>query len=147
MSKLTKTAEGIVALFNASDDTIDMVQKLLTESDGEQTLIWCHFADLKKGIVDFGRYMEKHNPEVVIFDLSPPYDENWTFFKTMRDARTMDGRGVVLTTTNKARLDEVLGEDSHALEVVGRPKDLGQIDTAIKAETRKAHTARLSASI
>jgi DNA-binding response OmpR family regulator len=135
---------GIVALFNASDDTVDMVQKLLTDADEGQTLIWCHFADLKKGIVNFDRYMDKHNPEVVIFDLSPPYDENWRFFKTMRDARTMQGRGMVLTTTNKARLDEVLGEDSHALEVVGRPTDLQQIDAAIKAETRRAETARLA---
>src|ERR1700736_5407079 len=134
----------IVALFNASDDTIDMVQTLLTVSGGDQTLIWCHFADLKKGIVDFGKYMDKHNPEVVIFDLSPPYDENWRFFKTMRDAKTMQGRGIVLTTTNKARLDEVLGEDSHALEVVGRPTDLQQIDAAIKEQTRRAETARLA---
>jgi hypothetical protein len=28
----------------------------------------------------------------------------------------MAGRGVVLTTTNKRRLDEVLGSDSFALE-------------------------------
>jgi hypothetical protein len=146
ISNPKRTAEGIVALFNASDDTIDMVQKLLTAAGNEQTLIWCHFADLKKGIVDFARYMEKHNPEVVIFDLSPPYDENWTFFKTMRDAKAMQGRGAVLTTTNKARLDEVLGEDSHALEVVGRAEDLGQIDAAIKTERRKAQTAR-SASV
>jgi len=147
MSSSTKTAEGVVALFNASDDTIDMVQKLLTESGGDQTLIWCHFADLKKGIVNFEKYMERHNPEVVIFDLSPPYDENWQFFKTMRDAKTMKGRGVVLTTTNKNRLDEVLGEDSRALEVVGRPKDLQQIDAAIKAETRTAKAARLALAV
>jgi hypothetical protein len=49
MSSAIQTAEGIVALFNASDDTIDMVQTLLTKSGGEQTLIWCHFADVKKG--------------------------------------------------------------------------------------------------
>ena len=139
----SRTAEGIVALFNASDDTIDMVQKLLIDSGGDQTLIWCHFADLKKGIVNFGKYMDRHNPEVVIFDLSPPYDENWKFFKTMRDDKKMQGRGVVLTTTNKNRLDEVLGEDSHALEVVGRTLDLKQIDAAIKSETQKAESARL----
>ena len=143
MSGSTKTAAGVVALFNASDDTIDMIQKLLTESGGDQTLIWCHFADLKKGVVDFGKYMVRHNPEVVIFDLSPPYDENWKYFKTMRDAKTMQGRGVVLTTTNKARLDEVLGEASHALEVVGKFKDLQLINTAILRETGKAETARL----
>jgi hypothetical protein len=144
MSNGTKTAEGVVALFNASDDTIDMVQRLLTDSGTDQTLIWCHFADLKKGIVNFGKYMDRHNPEVVIFDLSPPYDENWKYFKTMRDDKTMKGRGVVLTTTNKARLDEVLGEDSRALEVVGRSKDLGQIDAAIKSETGKARAARMA---
>ena len=144
MSNAGTTAPGVVALFNASDDTIDMVQGLLTASGGNQTLIWCHFADLKKGIVDFDKYIERHNPEVVIFDLSPPYDENWRYFKTMRDAAGMQGRGVVLTTTNKARLDEVLGEDSHALEVVGRAEDLRQIDAAIKAETRRAQAARLA---
>ena len=138
------TSPGVVALFNASDDTIDMVQRLLTKSGRSQTLIWCHFADLRKGIVDFGKYMGKHNPEVVIFDLSPPYDQNWQFFKTMRDADTMKRRGVVLTTTNKNRLDEVLGEDSHALEVVGRPKDLHQIGVAITMETRRAEALRLA---
>ena len=142
MSDPARTAAGIVALFNASDDTIDMVQTLLTAARSEQTLIWCHFADLKKGVVDFDKYMAQHNPEVVIFDLSPPYDENWQFFKTMRDAATMAGRGVVLTTTNKNRLDEVLGEDSHALEVVGRAKDLQEIGAAIARATRVAESAR-----
>ena len=143
MSSSTRSAEGIVALFNASDDTIDMVQKLLTDAGNEQTLIWCHFADLKKGIVDFGKYMDRHNPEVVVFDISPPYDENWKFFKTMRDDKTMKGRGMILTTTNKNRLDEVLGEDSRALEIVGKAKDLREIDHAIKSETHKAETARM----
>lgn len=138
------TNKGVVALFNASDDTIDMIQKLLTDADGSQTLIWCHFADLKKGIVDFKKYLGKHNPEIVIFDISPPYDENWTFFKTMRDSDAMKGRGMVLTTTNKNRLDEVLGEDSHALEVVGRTEDLQMIDAAIKSEVRKAEGARVA---
>jgi len=144
MPASVRTTQGVVALFNASDDTVDMVAKLLTESGSDHTLISCHFADLKRGIVDFGAYLREHNPEVVIFDLSPPYDENWTFFKTMRDHKLMDGRGIVLTTTNKNRLDEVVGEDSVALEVVGRTKDLQEIASAIKAETRKARTARLA---
>jgi DNA-binding response OmpR family regulator len=143
MSGSVRTAHPVVALFNASDDTIDMVQRLLTASASGQTLIWCHFADLKKGNVNFDAYMDVHNPEVVIFDLSPPYDENWRFFKTMRDSSVMRGRGVVLTTTNKNRLDEVVGEDSHAVEVVGRPKDLQEIDAAIRTETERVKTRRL----
>ena len=141
MASPKKTANGIVALFNASDDTIDMIQAILTKSDSAQSLVWCHFADLKKGVVDFKKYLQKHNPEVVIFDISPPYDENWRYFKTMRDSESMKGRGSVLTTTNKNRLDEVLGSDSQALEVVGKAEDLKQIQAEIEKQTRLAHEA------
>ena len=134
------TSVGTVALFNASDDTVEMIEDMLVDAGDQQTLIWCHFADLKNGVVVFEKYMAKHNPEVVIFDLSPPYDANWRYFKTMRDSATMRHRGIVLTTTNKARLDEVLGEDSHALEVVGRLKDLEEISAAIHEETTKARS-------
>jgi hypothetical protein len=143
-SKQKQTGEGIVALFNASDDTIDMVQDILKKGAGAQTLVWCHFADLKKGIVDVAKWLRKHNPEVVVFDISPPYDENWKYYKTMRDSDEMRGRGSVLTTTNKDRLDEVLGSDSLALEVVGRTKDLKQIRAEIAAQTLKAREARLA---
>lgn len=138
VSRRGNTAEGVVALFNASDDTVDMVTELLSRSGGQQRLVSCHFADLRKGVVNFQTYVAEHNPEVVIFDVSPPYDQNWTFYKTMRDATAMRDRGSVLTTTNKDRLDEVLGEDSHALEVVGKAADLHAIHAAIQSETRRA---------
>jgi DNA-binding response OmpR family regulator len=122
----------VVALINASDDTVEMVQRML-DASGFECLVGCHFADLKKGTINFARYVEKHQPEVVIFDISPPYVENWAFFKTLRDGDAMHGRGLVLTTTNKTRLDETVGRDSEAFEIVGKPYDLDQIGTAIHA--------------
>jgi hypothetical protein len=139
-----KTTEGIVALFNANDDTIAIIQTVLTEAGGAQSLVCCRFADIKNGVVDFVKYLDKYNPEVVIFHISPPYEENWQFFTMVRDSEAMHGRGEVLTTTNKARLDEVLGTNSYALEVVGQPTDLHWLRVAIAAETRKAEKARLA---
>ena len=128
----------VVALFNASDDTVDMVQRML-DASGFECLVGAHFADLKKGCIDFAHYLGKHDPEVVIFDISPPYQENWDFFKTLRDGKAMQGRGLVLTTTNKDRLDETVGGDSKAFEIVGKPYDLNQIKVAIYASLKKAH--------
>jgi hypothetical protein len=54
-----KGSSRIVALFNASDDTIDMIQTILKKGDRAQTLVWCHFADLKKGVVDFGEIINQ----------------------------------------------------------------------------------------
>ena len=121
-----------VALFNASDDTVEMVRAML-DASGHHCLVGCHMSDLRKGRIDFDRYLSQHKPSVLIFDISPPYRENWLFFKTLLDSRAVDGLGVVLTTTNKARLDEAVGADTMALEIVGKPYDLGQINAAIGA--------------
>ena len=49
---MTRTASAhtrqVVALFNASDDTLDMVQRML-DASGFSCLVGCHFSDLKKG--------------------------------------------------------------------------------------------------
>lgn len=130
----------VVALFNANDDTVEMVQRMLATTDVE-CLAGCHFADLKKGNIDFGQFLAAHEPRVVIFDISPPYKQNWAFFKTLRDNSAMKGRGMVLTTTNKNRLDEVAGSDSDAFEIVGKPYDLNQITAAIMGALRTSEAA------
>jgi DNA-binding response OmpR family regulator len=137
-----ETRLGTVVLFEASDDTAAMIQALLTRAGASQSLRRCPFADLKRGITDFRKYLELHNPEVVIVDLSPPYEENWAFFTTMRDAPEIKARGIVVLTTSKRRLDELAGEDSRAFEVVGGHLDAALILSAIKAATDFARTAR-----
>ena len=133
--------EHTVALFDASDDTVEMVQQMLSAA-GLCCLVGCPFADLKRGRTDFARYIAKHNPDVVVFDISPPYEENWAFLQTLCGTEAMVGRGLVVTTTNKQRLDEILGADSAALEIVGKPYDLDQIRRAIAASLPDHRVAR-----
>jgi DNA-binding response OmpR family regulator len=134
----------VVALFNANDDTVEMVQRML-DASGFDCLVGCHLFDLKRGLVDFGDYLRVHEPDVVIFDISPPYKENWRFVNTLRAGTAMEGRGLVLTTTNKKRLDEEAGIDSEALEFVGKPYDLDQIKLAIQAALRRARDGKTPA--
>jgi hypothetical protein len=46
---------------------------------------------------------------------------NRQFFNTLCHVKDMEGRGLVLTTTSQNRRDEVVGADSTAIEIVGRP--------------------------
>ena len=139
----SRPARPVVALFNASDDTVEMVERMVTAA-GVHCLTNCRFADLRKGVVDFARYLSEHDPHAVIIDISPPYEQNWAFFRKLRDDPAMRGRGLVLTTTNKDRLDEVVGQDSHAIEVVGKPYDLQQIMAGIDAAVQLASRQRMS---
>ena len=58
----------------------------------------------------------------------------------------MDGRGLVLTTTNKARLDGTAGTDSKAFEIVGKPYDLDQIKAAIHTALKRAREVQRHSS-
>jgi DNA-binding response OmpR family regulator len=137
MIPLSREPSPVVALFNASDDTVEMVQRML-DGAGLHCLVNCRFADLRKGVVDFASFLREHDPQAVIFDISPPYEQNWAFFRRFRDDAAMHGRGLVLTTTNKDRLDEVIGDDSRAIEVVGKPYDLQRIMAAIDGALAQA---------
>jgi len=63
---------------------------------------------------------------VIVYDVAPPYDTNWTFLRVMRNSRVMQGRAFVVTTTNKKALDELIGP-SDVVELLCKPYDLEQI--------------------
>ena len=134
--------EGIrtVAIFNASADTVEMLRAILLHRgyraiDGRADVV-------KSGRFDFIHFIETQNPDAVIWDIAPPYDRNWTFFKLLRSIGPLDGRPIVVTTTNKIHLDSLVGGDSGALEIVGKPYDLEAIiDAVTRAIKRRGESA------
>lgn len=52
------------------------------------------------------------------------------FFKLIRNLRALDGCAIVLTTTHLQHLNGLVGQDTGALELVGKPYDLEATLTA-----------------
>jgi DNA-binding NarL/FixJ family response regulator len=123
-------AKPIIAVFNASSDTVEMLRTAL-EGQGFHTVSG-HIADLKKGELDFVSFIENHRPAVIVYDISPPYDTNWTFLKLVRSSRPAQRCRFVLTTTNKPALDELVGANE-ALEIIGKPYDLDRVVEAVRS--------------
>jgi DNA-binding NarL/FixJ family response regulator len=120
---------GTVAIFNGSDDTVDLLTCFLGKH-GYVTIAG-RAADVKSGVLDFVTFLATHKPDAIVWDITPPYDRNWNFFKLLRSAAPMACRAVVLTTTHKQHLDELAMEDTGALEIVGKPYDLQVIVDAV----------------
>jgi CheY-like chemotaxis protein len=130
-------AHRTVAVFNASADTIEMLKMMLSER-GHHAVSGA-VDDVKSGAFDFITFLHEHQPDGLIWDISPPYDRNWTFFKIVRNLAPLQGRPIVVTTTNKQRLNELVGHDTGAIEIVAKPYDIELIVSAV--ERMMEHTA------
>ena len=128
--------EQVVAVVNSSEDTVEMLRECLVHH-GFTSVVTAHIHDFKTGAADFPQYLSHHDPAVIVYDVSIPYEKNWAFLRLLLDSESMRGRKVVLTTTNKQRLEELVGP-TDAFEIVGKPYDLDKIVGAVKASIGKA---------
>jgi CheY-like chemotaxis protein len=125
----TSTSRPVVAVFNASQDTVDMLiaffEQYGYEAVGEP---WPAREPLD---VDTVRaFVARHQPDVIVFDISFPYDHNWQRCREFHDAHDIQKIPVVLTTTNARALSEIVGPTA-AIEIVGKPYDLELLAGAV----------------
>jgi CheY-like chemotaxis protein len=123
--------EKVIAVVNSNEDTVEMLRSCL-QQHGFSSIVTGHIHDFKTGLRDFPDFVSQHDPKVIVYDISIPYDKNWTFLRLLLDTEAMRGRKVVVTTTNKVRLEELVGP-TEAIEIVGKPYDLERIVAAVKS--------------
>jgi len=150
MSRATRTEgevadpadQKIAAIFNTNPEVLDLVREALQDA-GHATVV-AHVDDLKRGRIDLVEFVEQHHPDVIVYDVAPPYDTNWTFLRVMRNSKVMQGRAFVVTTTNKKALDELIGP-TDVVELLCKPYDLEQIvqsvNRALSTQVAPAATA------
>ena len=119
-----------IAIFDASSDTVEMLTCLFSAAG--MRAVTGPPNDVSAGRFDFVAYMAVHKPEAVIWDIPPPYDVNWGFFKLLRRIGPLQDRAIVLTTTNKPQVDALVSRDSARVEVLGKPYDPQDVLDAVK---------------
>jgi DNA-binding response OmpR family regulator len=124
-----------VAVFNASDDTVEMLITLLSQR-GYRGMAG-QVDKVKSGEINFVEFLQAHKPSAIIWDIAPPYDRNWHFFQLIRDMRSLDRSVLVLTTTHKRHLDTLAGHDTGAIEIIGKPYDIESIVNAVADGIRR----------
>ena len=130
---------GSVALFNSNLDALVLLGKLL-ESAGF-TVASALIPDVRSGRCDVNRMFEQHDPSVIVYDIGPPYEENWKMFEELRASTSMRHRRCVITAVNAARVEQLAASDDRIYEVVDEARDLGEIVKAVK-EAARAHIIR-----
>lgn len=130
MASSDETRNKVIAVINSSEDTVEMLRECF-QQHGFTSIVTGHVHDIKDGAMDFLAFVETHQPSVFVYDVSIPYDKNWRFLHLLMSSEVMRGRPVVVTTTNKEALSQLVGPNE-AIELLGKPYDIEQIVGAVE---------------
>jgi CheY-like chemotaxis protein len=120
----------VVAIFNTSPDTVEMLRIVLEQAGF--VVMGLYTYEARDGRINIENIFNQHEPDVVIYDIAPPYDKNWREFRHMCSMPALAKRKFVLTTTNMQRVREAVDNPPEMFEIVGKPYDLGVIVEQVK---------------
>jgi CheY-like chemotaxis protein len=127
-----------VAIVNSTPDVVEMLRQLFFQAGF--MVVSCYTHDIRDGRTDFEAFMRQHQPRVVVYDVAPPYEANFRMFEHVRAMPVSEGCHFVLTSTNPARIVNLVGRDEQVYEVVDRAEDLLRLAQAVKEASRARPT-------
>src|SRR5690242_7146438 len=104
----------IVAVFNTSEDTTDLLRVTLEQAGF--IVVTALISAMRDGKLDFVRFMQEHQPQVVVYDIALPYDAHWRLFEHFRATPIAKDIPFVVTTTNRAHVEKLAGRERHIYE-------------------------------
>jgi DNA-binding NarL/FixJ family response regulator len=119
----------VVVILNSNDDVVEML-RIVIEQAG-LIAISGQIDKIRRGEMSLPDFVAQHDPEVIIYDLVPPYDRSWRFLDHLREAPAMAGRKFIITSTNAQRAREIVGDTAQVYEIVGKPYDIHQLVEAV----------------
>lgn len=91
-------------------------------------------AEIRSGELDLLTFFEEHDPNLVIYELTPPYAQSLTFMRLLQSVPMARHRRWMLATIDRAAVIELLGPTDAVLEVPARGEDPAALVQAIRRE-------------
>jgi CheY-like chemotaxis protein len=120
----------VVAIVNTSPDTVELLRFVFEQAG--YVVVNAYTWELRDGTVDVESFMRQHDPDVIVYDIAPPYEGNWRVFQHFLGLPANARRKFVVTTTNLAHVTDIAGEGYVLHEIIGKPYDLALIVKAVE---------------
>jgi DNA-binding response OmpR family regulator len=120
---------AVIAIVEGSEDLADLLSTVFQDEGFQTATILA--ADIRRGLVGAEDFLREHDPRVIIYDISVPFDENWRFLQRLTATPVAAGRRFILTSTNVGVLERMVGATA-GYEIVPKPFDLEEMIEAVR---------------
>jgi DNA-binding response OmpR family regulator len=125
MSSASADDAEVVAVINTNDDLVNLLSDELMRAGF--SVVTLHIRDIKAGRQNFATFLKSHDPAIVVYDITVPYEDSWTFFEMLRRLPEAANRQFVVTTVNKRVFEQRVGlsevETGDVIEIQGGHAD------------------------
>ena len=88
----------VVAILNSNDDVVELLRMAIEQAG--LVVVSTHIDAVRRGDSSLMDFIQEHDPDVIVYDLVPPYDRGWRFLEHLRET-SMRGRRVSSNTANR----------------------------------------------
>jgi DNA-binding response OmpR family regulator len=131
-----------VAVFNAHVDTVAMLHLALQQAGFETFDAPLH--EFERGLTDALAFLRTREPDVVVYDVSPPFERSAAFCCDLQEAD--DHRAWVITSTNPRQTAKDLRSRRERYELIGKPYNLDHVVAAVQRAVLKTAEFRATGS-
>src|SRR5688500_13987802 len=96
-----------VAVIDTSEEAADLLEATLRTRGW--TTARAYVVDFKRHRADVSAFLTEHDPQVVLWDVALPYEENWEYLQEIQRLPAARGRAFILTSFNVGALREFIG--------------------------------------
>jgi DNA-binding NarL/FixJ family response regulator len=114
-----------VAIFNSRSDFIEGLCAAL-EAEGFEA-VGAHLADIQSGALDLVAFVDRYQPDAIVYDLPRPYESHWNFLRLLKETDSLKDRTWVLTTTDKEALEAAVGASDVVEIIFGEPYGVADV--------------------
>jgi CheY-like chemotaxis protein len=128
----------VVAIVNTNPDLVRLLRVAL--NDAGFVVFVLHIVEIEEGTAEIDSFLRQHKPRVIVYDVAPPFEQNWRFLQHLRMATDFGRLQFVLTSMNLRRLQQLVGLDEQVYEIVGEPDEIAEVVRAVKEAARARPT-------
>jgi len=115
----------VIAVVNSTPDIVEMLRVAFEHAGFVVVSTFTYL--IRAGEIDLEAFIQQHEPQVIVYDIAPPYASNWNLFRHLRQLPALRGRRFVITSTNPGRLRELADVEQDVFEIVEIPYVITQL--------------------